>query len=205
MPAIKHALETKNYNACVSIITKLDVLDDELNYLLALCFFELGVNNAKIGALDSAYKSLELCLSYCKRTLYDTRRFEAAAPLYIAVTRNISAPLLEFDTQKYESEFGNAMEYEFYKYLILDFNFDFTQYQFKRHMDAKAMIRDRKYQDAVDILSEIEQTKSNYEYNAYVIYSVYSDLELCYKQLFQFENAYRYSSKRLSLLEGFNQ
>jgi hypothetical protein len=42
-----------------------------------------------------------------------------------------------------------------------------------------------------------------YPHNAYITFGVYSDLEICYKQLFDFENAYRYTSKRLSLIEGF--
>ena len=205
MPAIKRALETRNYNACVSLITKLEVLDDELNYILALCFFELGTQLTKNGSLESAEKYLSLCLDYCPKTMYDTKRFEAIAPLYLAIAKNVSSPLLEFDDKGYVEEFGKSMEYEFYKYLIQDFDFEYTHYQLKTHVKAKALIRERHYQEAVDLLLEIDDSKQSFEYNSYIIFSVYADLELCYKQLYQFENAYRYSAKRLSLMEGFNQ
>ena len=41
------------------------------------------------------------------------------------------------------------------------------------------------------------------EYNSFAVFGIYADLEQCYKQLYDFENAYRYSSKRMSMLEGF--
>ena len=70
-------------------------------------------------------------------------------------------------------------------------------------MEAKALIKERHYSDALKLLLEIEETKSEFEYNSYLMYGVYGDLDLCYKQLFDFENAYRFAAKRLSLMEGF--
>ena len=68
---------------------------------------------------------------------------------------------------------------------------------------AKNLIKERKYNEAVKILLEIEQKKGEFEYNAYLMFGVYTDLDNCYRHLFDFENAYRYASKRISLLEGF--
>ena len=41
------------------------------------------------------------------------------------------------------------------------------------------------------------------EYDAYTVFSIYSDLETCYKQLSDYEKAYLYASKKLSLIEAF--
>ncbi len=204
MGAIKNALETGNYNTCISLITKLDTLDDELFYILAKCYFELGVYSAKNGALATAETQLLLCRDYSMRTLYDTVRFECAIPLYLAVARNVGSPLLEFDEKEFSKLLADTVEYEFYKYLTLDFDFKFTNFQYKTHMAAKALIKERHYSDALKLLLEIEETKSDFEYNSYLMYGVYGDLDLCYKQLFDFENAYRFAAKRLSLMEGFN-
>jgi tetratricopeptide (TPR) repeat protein len=70
-------------------------------------------------------------------------------------------------------------------------------------MEAKALLRTRKYNEAINILHKLEDMKGPEQYNSCVILSVYSDLELCYKELINFEQAYRYANKRISLLEGF--
>jgi hypothetical protein len=65
-------------------------------------------------------------------------------------------------------------------------------------------MKERDYNAALKLLVKIENEKTPETYNAYVMFGVYSDIENCYKQLYDFENAYRYSTKRISLLEGFN-
>ena len=64
-------------------------------------------------------------------------------------------------------------------------------------------IAERKYKEAIALLSSIENLRGSGSYNAYVIFGVYTDMENCYKQLADYENAYRYASKRISLIEGF--
>lgn len=202
--AIKSAFESKNYNVCISHIMKLDMLDDELYFLLAQCNFELAMISIQNGSLSSAKKQLTLCRDYCERTAYDTMRFECIIPLYLAIAENVNAPLLEFEEPKFLKLMSGAFDYEFYKYLTLDFNYEFKNFQYGNHIAAKKLIKERKYSDALTLLLEIENTRSEYPRNAYLMFSVYGDLEICYKQLFDFESAYRFASKRISLMEGFN-
>lgn len=204
MPAIKNALETKNYNACISLILKIDTLDDELYFILAKCYFELGVSSVLLGSLLSAKKQLTLAKEYCNRTMYDTSRFTAIIPLYLAIANNVNSPLLEFDEDLFVEHMEDCFDYEFYKYLTMSTDFKYTNYQYKTHMQAKQLIKERRYQDALKLLVELENTKSDFPHNSYLMFGVYADLEACYKQLYDYENAYRYSSKRLSLIEGFN-
>ncbi len=201
--AIRNALDEKNYTVCINLILKLDGLDDELAYILSVCYFNLGVSSLKYGALDSAVKYLDLCLIYCNKTIYDTSLFTTVLPMYSAIAKNVNAPLLEFEDKKYYIGLTNTTDLEFYKYLILDFDYSFTKFEFATHMRAKQCIKERKYSDAVSLLLEIEARRNEFEYNAYLFYGVYTDLDTCYKQLFDFESAYRYASKRISLLEGF--
>ena len=204
MPAIKNALETKNYNACISLILKIDTLDDELYFILAKCYFELGVSSVLLGSLLSAKKQLTLAKEYCNRTMYDTSRFTAIITLYLAIANNVNSPLLEFDEDLFVEHMEDCFDYEFYKYLTMSTDFKYTNYQYKTHMQAKQLIKERRYQDALKLLVELENTKSDFPHNSYLMFGVYADLEACYKQLYDYENAYRYSSKRLSLIEGFN-
>ena len=59
-----------------------------------------------------------------------------------------------------------------------------------------------RFSDAIVLLKEIEEMKTT-SYNAFVLFGAYTDLENCYKALGDFENAYKYSSKRLNLVNVF--
>ncbi len=200
---IYSAFKNSNYNDCIYIISKFSQLDDELSYILAMCYFELGKSYIQKGAINSAHKYLELALEHSKNTVFDTQKIEIVAPMYCAVAKNISSPLLEFDMEKYNMGMLDCLDYEFYKYICMDFDYNYENLTYKMHAAAKNHIKDRHYQDAIKVLIETADYCKNNGYNAYVIYGIYSDLENCYKQIYDFENAYLYSAKRMSLLEGF--
>lgn len=204
MPEIKSLLSSKKFQECAKRIAELDFLDDELAYILATCHFEMAVSYAKNGAFDSASESIRLCGEYSSKTAYDTSRYELILPLYAAFVKNINAPLLEFDGNTFYECMLSVSDYEFFRYLECDFDFPYKNSQFKLHMQAKKLIKERRYTDAIGILLQIEAHKHKFEYNIYLMFGVYADLDNCYKQICDFENAYRYSSKRLSLIEGFS-
>ena len=95
------------------------------------------------------------------------------------------------------------MDGDFCKYVRLEYDYPFTNQQIKMHVEARRLIKERKYSEAKAILTKIEDTRNDFEHNSYIMFTVYADLELCSKNLADFEGAYRYASKRLSLIEGF--
>lgn len=200
---IKNALEAKSYTVCIHHISKIGGLDDELAFILATCYFHLGIGAVKNGSLDTALGYLKHCEECCAKTLYDTRRFECVLPVYIAICKNPSSPLLELDDKGLDGYITETIDADFCRYVRLDFDYAFTNPQIKAHVEAKKLIKERKYQDARRILSQIEDRKNEYEHNSYVMFCIYADLEICCKYLADFEGAYRYASKRLSLMEGF--
>ena len=202
MPEIKAAFSSKKYKECVDMITSVGGLDDELNYILASCYYEIGVSNVMFGDMLSAVTNLDNASKACAATMYDTRKYEIRIPLYISLTKNISAPLLEFDVDKYESDINDALDFEFFKYIIGDNDFVYKNPQFQAHLNAKTKMKEYKYSDALAILLDLEKKKSQYPYNVYLMLGVYADIDNCYKQLYDFENAYRYSAKRISLMQN---
>ncbi len=200
---IKASYTAGNYAVTVTRIDKLEKTDDELSFILADSHFQIGKKAMKSGSLFSAGKHLTRALELCDATCYSTERIRALSKMYLAVARNIQSPLLEFDADEFTAAETELFDIEFYKYLVLDFDYHYKNTVFSRHLQAKKLMRDKDYRAAADLLSEIEMSKLNGEYNAYVIFGIYGDLEICYKQLCDFEKAYKYSSKRFSLLEGF--
>ena len=202
MKHIKGAYKAKNYTACIEHITRLPDSDDELEFLLASSYFELGRSLLLRGSIKSAAKNLALAKEHSIKTIYDTEKISSLLPLYTALATNIQAPLLELDVAAYQKNLFDTFDIEFFKYLVHDEDYHYTNDAFAAHIKAKRFIRERKYQDAIVLLKSIEENKAQ-RYNAYVVFGVYADLESCYKQLMDFENAYRYSTKRLSMIEGF--
>ena len=204
--AIKHIKETfseKKYSSCIHQISKLSGLDDELAYMLAVCHFELGRRSTLGGSLQTARTHFDKTKEFCSKTIYDTSAFEYNMLLYDALVTNIQSPLLELDTKSFEDGIDRCIDYELYKYLRSDLTFNYKNSVYRRHFTARELMKSRQYSEALTLLQEIISEKSPENYNAYVIFGVYSDMEQCAKQLAQFEMAYTYATKRLSMLEGF--
>ena len=195
--------QNKNYQSCIYNIKKLSKTDNELAYILTVCYFELGKKHIMNGSLLTALKNFQLSEENAKKTVFDTSNILALIPMYSAVAKNIQSPLLEFNSDDFKKSLNNFLDYEFFKYLTLDFNFNYTNNSYKSHCVAKTLIKERRYKEAIDILLSIADKTKGDEYNAYLIFGVYTDLEYCYKSVLDFEKAYIYSNKRLTLIEAF--
>lgn len=195
--------KNKKYQACINKVLSLGGVDDELAYILATSYFELGRRSVLFGALRSGGEQLALAGQYSKMTIYNTSKEKALIPLYSALAKNIQSPLLEFDNDEFEKNLPNEYDFELLKYINQESGYNYKTPIFKNHISARRLMKERKYKEAINIMREIEEKKTQDSYNSYVIFSIYCDLENCYKQLGDFENAYRYASKRLSLIEGF--
>ena len=200
---IRDAFAAKSHKHCIELCERLSDTDDETAYILAICNFELGKREMLNGSFRTAEKHLQAFDSYASLTRYDLRPYENAKRMYSCIINNIQAPLLEFDPDLFYVTNDAVADFEFYKYFIHDYDYSFKDPTYAKHASAKRDINDRAYRQAIATLLEIENDKNPKDYNVYVMFGVYSDLEQCYKLLFDFENAYRYASKKLSLFEGF--
>ncbi len=197
------AIEAKEYAYCISKINSLSGIDNELAYILTLSYFKLGKESLSRGSLSTAQDCLNKAKIYAEKTVFDTSYIETTLPLYSSIAKNIQAPLLEFDEKIYSGGLYDVFDYELYKYVTQDYSYSFKNPLMSRHFRAKESIKQRNYQEAIRHLTEAEDMAKTEGYNAFVVFGIYSDLELCYKQLYNFEKAYLYSSKRMSMLEGF--
>ena len=197
------AYENKNYTVAIKMINELSETDDELEFILVCSHFELGKNLLFRGSLISAETNLREALKHTDKTVYKTNTYKSLCLMYIAIAKNIQAPLLEFDINTYENILNSSYDYELFKYLTADMDYVYTDLKLQKHMNAKKHMKDRNFQEAIKELLSAVELYTNEDYNAYVIFGIYIDLENCYKQLYDFENAYRYSTKRLSMIEGF--
>ncbi len=198
---IRRYYQDKKYKRCVDIILSLGDIDDELAYIMALSCFHLGRRAVLDGSLNDADRYLKEFRKYSDLTVYSTELQSALCEFYSAVSKNIKAPLLELDPKSFESRLDTLCDMDFYKFIMQDRTHAFKNPVFKKHLQAKSLIKERRYQEALSILREIEEGRSESEYNAHRILAMYADMESCYKQLGDFEKAYKYSTKQLTLTE----
>ncbi len=200
---IREAFSAGRYDEVIAKTEALGIRDDELCYLLSLSYFYSGKESLRIGGMKKARRELEAALSFAEKTVYDTATVKLLAPVYLSVAKNFRAPLLELDRAAYMKAMPRLVDAEFFHYLTQDTDFSYDNDTYRRHLDAKQLLRQYRYQEALRQLSLIEQDKTPENYQVYVMYGVYTDMETCYKELSDFESAYRYASKRMSLLESF--
>lgn len=203
---IKDCFSSGKYQKCMELIDKLSQSDDELNYIYAVSAFRQAKRQIFRGALISGGKLLELASQKAAKTVYDTIPIEAGVLLYASIVNNIQSPLLELDSGEYEFLYEKSSDFEFFKYITQDASYNYKNRLYAKHIEAKKLIKKNNVYDAINTLSAVEdEVKSSDEYNACLLFGVYTDLEGCYKSIGDFENAYRYSSKRISLMEAFKQ
>ncbi len=200
---VKKYMNAEMYKEAIAMAESLPDTDDETAYILTECCSKYGRSLFMNGSLKEAEIILKKSLEFAKKTIYDTRIFENVAPMYLSICKNINAPLLDFDSSAFELGAKENEDYDFYKYMTMDAAYDFKNQAYKKHLIAKTYIKERNYRGALETLKDIVENKIYPEYNVYLMFNVYIDMENCYKQLFDFENAYRYSTKRISLIEGF--
>ena len=202
---IYRAYSAKNYPACINLIKSIDEsgIDSELSYLLASSYLLLGKKHINHGSLVKALEALECSEKYSNKTVIETEHLKAQIQMYKSIAKNVQSPLLEFDERKYSESLIESVDFEFYKYLTQNFEYAFENAVFSLHLEAKKLMQERNYNEAIKRLLNASELSKKEDFNSFVIFGIYTDLEYCYKQLYNFEKAYLYSTKRITLLESF--
>jgi len=201
---IKEYYGNGSYELSLKYSLELDFEDDELNLIIYKSAFELGKRCILRGSLHEGLKYLSMSEEYSKKTVYAEKSSLYEIKLYRSIAESFQSPMLDFDKSSFEREVFKRYEIEFYRYLTYDLEYDYSDTLMREHIEAKRAIKANRYVDAKNILEGLIENKSQYQYNAFVIYSIYTDVENVYRQLLDFESAYRFSTKRISLLNAFN-
>lgn len=205
LPTLKRLFENGRYKELLkSWETRLGETDDELALLLAEASAAYGLHLLFGGSLSTLYKIVARAKSFCDATVYPTDHIRAKIELLRAIADNVQAPRFELDSALYERLAESAIATDLYFYVTEnDADYTYSDPILNEHMAAKRLIKDGKYADAAVLLDNLESKKTQANIGAFVLFRIYADLEHCHKELRNFELAYRYSGKRLSLLSAF--
>ena len=198
-----NAFEHGEFNYCIKKIIEFDSLDNELALILAESYLAEGKNAFARGSMNTAVKLFNSAIDTADKTVFQTGHIVAISNIYKSCATNVCSPLFEFSKDDYFKLMHDEFDMDMYRYLHQDYSHEYKDECMGWHIKAKRMIKERRYSDAIVILRDAADYALKNKYNSFVVFGIYTDLEFCFKQMNDFESAYRYSSKRMSMLEGF--
>ncbi len=204
-PAVKKLFAAGEYQDCLQLAeVHLGDWDDDETALLrceaSLAQAALVINN---GSMSPAAPLLAAVKAFAAKTVYETRHLLARAEILRAIAANPQSPRLEFQESLYCGHRKAAIHEELWHYLSDDVQYQYENPAYATHMKAKKLLQDNRLPQAYELLSGIEEHKTDQAISAYVLFRVYTDMETCAKSLRDFEDAYKYATKRMALLSAF--
>ena len=216
MPDILSTFEAGEWRICRDLCSALSGSDDEIRFIIFLCIFNEAKELFSSGELRDAAEMFDEAKKYAERTLYPTDSYVAESDMYLLCISGIS-PSLTSDIEVLSSPQLAALSDTFCKYYallywadnddVVLFNyfrkscFDESENVFSKHIDAIAKMKRGEYLEAYHILKQILSASENI--SAPMLYYLFTDLEICCRELSDYRGAYEYSSDRTGMLEKF--
>ena len=204
MPELKRLYLAKEYAACFHMAEELPgPPDDELTLLLAHCAMAEGKRAFRSGNMETALVYFNEADAYAEKTIYPTNDIAATTALYSAITGNVAAPRRDFNEAAYLDHANAATEAELFAYMTDDPTYPYKNDLLSSHITAREQLHEKRYRAALPLLLAIEARKGEVGVSAYFLFRLYSDIEICYREEHDFEKAYKYATKRMTLLSAF--
>ncbi len=188
--------------------------DDEIALLLASCDAKIAEEEFLNGRLHSSCRFFDEALSYAEKTIYPTDAIEAEAKIYFQYMENVSPTLYsELLDEKKKSSVQSKSLFALYVEALDALNredFTFAENYLRdadpnsfwyRHISIRRMILQEDYKTAIKLLLQVLNSET--PFSQMHLYIVLCELEICYRELEDFKEAYRYANERVVLLEQF--
>ncbi len=203
-PRLRDLFHAGSYAECLRLFEReIGACDDELGYMMAVCSYYCGEKAWKNGNLESALAYLASALDYAEETVYPTDWIKAGCRLMMPIALNVQAPLLEFNQNAYIDSLREAGCLDVFCYLTEREDYTFENTVYADHLAARRLLKGGHYVEALAALRRIEEQKGTEAVTAFLLFRLYADMEVCCRELGDYEGAYRYAGKRLTLLSAF--
>ncbi len=204
-PTLQKLYHEKKSVECISLATEIfkDEVDCALAYLLACACLEEAERCTDNGSIHTAMSYLGKMEHYIGMTCLPTAHLEARGVLCRAQASDPLTPHYALDEEFYLENTAKACRDELYHYLKDDREFHYHTPVLRMHIDAKQLMREYRYTEAIGYLNQIVDNRLTDHPGVLILYRVYSDLETCYRERKDYENAYKCAGKKHTLLASF--
>ena len=216
MPDILNTFSAGEWRICQDLCAGLSGADDEIRFVVLLCMINEAKELFSAGELREAAELFDEAKRYADLTAYPTEPYVGICDMYLLCISGIS-PSLASDIEVLSAPQISALYDPFCKYYALLYwadngeislfdnlrrvCFDDTTGIFADHIDAKAKMKNGEYLSAYHSLKQVLSASENIP--APMLYFVFTDLEICCRELSDYRGAYEYSSDRTGMLEKF--
>ena len=205
-PRIRDCLKRGHYEEVVNLAEKIPEVQNDaiLAPLLAMAHLMLAEQCAAGGSVHYAKSHLEQLSYYREHTAWDTSHLGARAVLCDALVSDPLTPKYALDPDRYLTDAAIATDAELYHYITDDWNYSYTTRVYALHTEAKKLMKEYRFTDAIARMEDAIENKQSQEISILVLYRIYADMEICYRERKDYENAYRYATKKNILLTSFH-
>lgn len=216
MPDILNTFSAGEWMICKDLCSTLSGFDDEIRFVTFLCELNAAKELFSTGQLREAAEMFDEAKKYADLTIYPIAPYVAECDMYLLCIFGIS-PSLVSDIEVWSSPKLSALSDPFCRYYSLLFwadngqhslfeelrkdSFDNDTGVFADHINAKSKMKKGEYLEAYHILKQILAASENIP--APMLYFIFTDLEICCRELSDYRGAYEYSSDRTGMLEKF--
>ena len=212
LPVIKSALESGDFELCLSYASRFEHPDPELCLVFYEACMSIGRSELLCGRYVQAAKRFEDASGFAEKS-YNPETLRDAALYFLDLCRN-SPPtkVFEHSAPRGDGRITEIYERSVYELLIRLFDgkkqecaaqvFDTAKLSrsiYRKHINARLSIASGNYSRARDLLREIEEDKDG-ELDLSFGFRVCSDLERCCKALGDYEGAYRCAVRKSEIL-----
>ncbi len=204
-PKVEKLFHNKKYAECIALAEAhiQENYDSSLSYLLASAALYAAETCSANGSIDKALSYLAKADDYITRTDYDTYHLTARVVLCRALAEDPLTPHYALKEEVYLSAVKDATNEELYHYLRNDITYSYTSDILLSHMEGRQLMKENKYTEAIAVLNRLLDRRLTEPIHILIIYRIYSDLETCYRERRDYENAYKCAGKKHSLFSSF--
>ncbi len=216
MPEVMRAFHAGEWQICMDLCYALNGVDDEINYILALCMYNCGKEMFVSGDLKHAAQMFDTAKQQCMNTAYPLANVIAECDTYIGGISYIS-PLLVSDIDVVANPSPASLGEDFCRYFTVLKVIEekgnaeisirrllvggWSKSHYTEHINARVKIKYGNHNEAYHILKGL--LSSDYNIPAPMLYFIFCDLEVCCRELSDYRGAYEYSGDKTGMLEKF--
>lgn len=215
---IRRAYESRMWQRCMELCQEnLGGSDDELNMILCQCAYQLALQAFADGRLCAAHTCFVQALEFASQTLYAPTAVVHTAYDYLIFLSKFD-PALDVPAfiQPPPTNINSDQPW-FSCYLMIlraiehgDLGAatslmalpDFADTTYAAHANARIAMANREYSTAIRTIEDLLTPDRGLPPSRPMTYLLYLDLEVCCREIGDFERAYRYTTSRVKLLDA---